>query len=66
MATISLVLTAITQLTPIFVRLIKLYAESRHKGWVNDVRDLATKIDEAKTDEERKQLARALFGTINK
>jgi len=63
MTTLSLVLTAITQLTPIFVKLVRLYTEAKRRGWVEDGRELAIKIEGAVTDEERMRLARDLFGS---
>lgn len=65
MSGIIAIATAITQLIPVFTKLVSLYVEARRKGWVSDGRDLATKINEAKTDEERKHLARLLFERTN-
>jgi hypothetical protein len=57
----SSIVKAINEGAPLIFQLIRLYQESRHKGWVETQRKLALEIKEAKTDEERMALARRLF-----
>ena len=61
MATFTAVIQLINQLIPVILDLAKLYQEGKLKGWINDGRGLRNKIDEAKTDEEKKVLIKSIF-----
>lgn len=54
-------LTAINELISLGFKVYDLYREAKLKGWVQDGRELANKIQGAKTDEERQKLAEDLF-----
>lgn len=58
---IAAIATAVTSMISLGYYVAKLHREAKLKGWVEDGRDLAKAIAEAKTDEERRKLARILF-----
>lgn len=53
-------IAAIGTLIKMLMEIIALWNKSRREGWVSDAVDTLTKIKEAKTDAERKELARRL------
>lgn len=54
-------LLIISEVLVLGAQLVKLYKEARKKKWIKEGRALSQRIAEAKTDEERAKLARALF-----
>jgi len=58
---VNAILVAITELASLGYKAYMLYLEAKRKGWINEGRSLSVKISEAKTDEERAELARHLF-----
>lgn len=60
-AMIQAVASAITELITLGWKIAALWKEAQTKKWVTDGRKLSVVISEAKTDEERKALAKALF-----
>jgi hypothetical protein len=58
---IAAIAGAVTALIGVGYSVAKLYREAQTKGWIEDGRDLAKAIAEAKTEDERRKLARALF-----
>lgn len=58
---IAAIAGAISGLVTLGYKLAKLYKEAKAKGWIEKNNDLSQAIAEAKTDEERRKLARALF-----
>jgi hypothetical protein len=62
MATLTAFITAFNEFYGIASRLWRLYREAKEKGWVNEGRALAVKIDSVKDDNDaRAKLAQDLF-----
>lgn len=61
MATASALLASIAEILTLGWKVFLLWRESKAKKWVDQGRSLAQIISEAKTDEERAELARKLF-----
>jgi hypothetical protein len=53
-------LTAVVELLKMLRDLFTLWQKARAEGWLNDVVTVLDRVKEAKTDEERKALAREL------
>ncbi len=58
---IAAIASALTGLVTLGYKLAALYREAKAKGWIKDNRDLSQAIAGAKTNEERRKLAKALF-----
>lgn len=61
---ISLITAAITLTTEMIVlgyKVARLWREAKQKKWIKEGREISQMIDEAKTDEDRRKLAEALF-----
>jgi len=61
MTTIIAFINIVKEIMPFAYSLLKLYREAKEKKWINDGTNLQLKLNEAKTDEERKELAKAIF-----
>lgn len=55
------ILTAISEILTLGWKVFSLWKESKSKGWVISGRSLSVQLTEAKTDDERANLARLLF-----
>jgi hypothetical protein len=56
---------ALLELFRLVSGLLSLYAQARREGWLQEGREVAKAIQEAKTDEERKALAKRLSSVIS-
>lgn len=61
---ISVIASALIEIITLGYKLFGLIHEAKRKKWINDGRSLSQQISEAKTDEERAELARRLFNHI--
>lgn len=61
MAEVLLVVKAITELMPVITGIVKLFKDAKKNRWIKDGLQLQSKIQNAKTDEERMALAQSLF-----
>lgn len=52
---------AFAELAPVIISIINLFKEAKEKGWVKDGQALQERVQNAKTPEERLDLARLLF-----
>lgn len=61
---VSAIANAILEIFTLGYKVYGLIHEAKRKGWINEGRSLTQQITEAKTDEERAELARRLFKHI--
>lgn len=61
MATILGFLNAIVEMFGLIRQAIELYQQAKKEGWIDEGRELASKIKNAKTDDERRQLVKDLL-----
>lgn len=66
MIQIAAIATALTEIITLGYKAFSLIREAKRRGWVSDGRSLSQQISEAKTDEERAELARRLYNHIAK
>lgn len=59
--TLGAIIASVSELITLGFKVRALYLEAQKRGWVKDGRALSVAISEAKTDEEREELARILF-----
>lgn len=55
------IITLLNEIFTLGYKVAALYREAKQNGWINDGRALSVIVDEAKTDEQRADLARRLF-----
>lgn len=65
MQTATAIISILGELFTLGWKIYRLRKEAKAKGWIRDGRSLSSQITEAKTDEERANLARALFEHSN-
>jgi hypothetical protein len=61
MAEIAAIAAAITELIPVFWKLVNLFKEAKRKGWIKDGQELRSAVQSPRTDEESMALAKRLF-----
>ncbi|HNC40292.1 MAG TPA: hypothetical protein PK522_00755 [Nitrosomonas sp.] len=61
---VSAIASALIEIITLGYKVYDLIHEAKRKGWVSDGRSLSQQIAEAKTDEERAELAKRLFNHI--
>lgn len=55
------VISAVNEMIPIFTSIFNLYIEAKKNGWIKDGAALREKVQNAKTTEERLNLAQSMF-----
>lgn len=61
MVQVAAILSALAEIFTLGYKVYFLIKEAKTKGWIKDGRSLIKQIEEAKTDEERAELARRLY-----
>lgn len=60
-ANLGAIASLLKELISLGYKAYSLYSEAKNKGWIKDGRAITLMIDEAKTDEQKANLARRLF-----
>ena len=60
MSNLAVALKALLDVFLLVKQLLTLYKQAKREGWLDEGRELAKSITEAKTDEERRDLVRRL------
>lgn len=60
MSNLIAAIKALMELVLLAKQLVSLYSQAKREGWLEEGRELAKTITEAKTDEERRELVRRL------
>lgn len=60
MASILAFFSAVLELLNVFKQIFLLYRQAKAEGWITEGQVIANKISNAKTDEERRELVKAL------
>lgn len=65
MTQVAAIAAVLSEIFTLGYKVFALIKEARLKGWIKDGRSLGKQISEAKSDEERAELARRLYNHIS-